>query len=830
MPKAQPAEIATKDRVLAALRLMSERQLRETIVIPLLKAMGATHLEHVHGPFERGKDFIFVMPDSFRDPILSVIQVKNSEFSGSFSSESSVSTALQQLLHCAETKVLSPLTNQKELPKEVLFITTYNLPDAPLADADLLLDKVRRQSKIIGPEKLVALIHDCVPELYATLAYPGTSLSTATRAYVSLHREWHAFELAQQRPLESFYVNLSASPVGGDFGSLLSGKLQLSGRTGFTIRRDDFNAIQALYCQVPKLHTVPPLLDPIKSRYSGANSKTKSSSATSEAESTQLLEDVSFRRPNLAAFIEKLQERISGAEAAKDCALIDDIAVSGAVVNSLVRVCDKDMFVPSSDETSPRALVIPDVCPDVLVSAENHIAIVADAGSGKTCFAQRLADAAIEKGISCIYFPCSRIESPDTSLFEALDAFLQSLKATDPGVPIADVLSATQLVIIDGADEAATFGPALGKQILAMLHIPKEVRVDGSYGRECRVPTEFHDVILLRDDTKKKGCHLGISRPIRAMDYRQLSAMNAGTPFETAFETLRSEAASKSPRLIITSRDIANLQLPAIWAVTNLLPFTEEQLDAFMNKWFELSPTKLDEIRVFFGKNSHIRAVCANPMTATIVASLHENDFGLPHSRAEVYERRFELLLERWDRQRQVKRPRRIVKSDKRHFLKRLAYSLHLKHRRRFDKRTAAKIWNASFAKTYENLAIEDVIDELRLCDSIIVPEGVGEYSLGHLSYQEYLTAEHVVSGQQLEVLVDNFHDPWWRNVILFHAGITGNVNKLLTQVHRRYPLGREDDLLDEMMLEARYTPEVVRQLVEEFREDENVTCDNDEN
>ncbi|HEX4132826.1 MAG TPA: hypothetical protein VHZ24_22525 [Pirellulales bacterium] len=810
----------SSDRVIAALRELSEEELRRDFIIPLLKAMGATHVEHVHGPFERGKDLIYVRSDAFQDSLLGVVQAKNEPLSGSFSSRSSAGTALQQLLHCAETEILNPATNMKELPREVLFVTTYNLPDAPLADAANLLAKVRRQCKVIGPEKLAALLRDHLPRLYSSLAFPGTGLANAIRSYVAVHREWSAFESSAERPLDSFYVNLSVAPCGGVFGSLVRGQIQPRRVSGLTLPQEDYDALAALYSQVPDVHSHPPLLGQIAQRFgSDAGKASRVRQPRSERASRRaLLENVTLRKVNIAGFISRLEQyaRNSQVHRGSRSSVIDTIGISAALINSLAIAFGDDLFSHTQESAAQRPLVIPDLLPDELIAATSHIAIIADAGSGKTCFAQRLADSALANGVPCIYFPCSRIQTTDTPLLTALYGFLRSIDAVTDSTSFADAMRATRLIILDGADEAATFGPTLGRQITNLLHVPKEIRVDGCFGSKCRVPDELSAVVLRRDDTRRKGCYLSVTRPLRTSDYGQLCTLNEGTAFGAAFLSLREECASKSPRLIVTSRDISSLDFPDLFTETSLLPFTEVQLFDFMDRWFEASTKKRLEIKEFLERNSHIKAVCANPMTATIVASLHENNFALPHSRAEVYERRFELLLERWDRLRNVKRVRRVSKPDKKHFLRQLAYVLHSKHRRRFSVAAASRIWSGACADRYKGLEIADVLAELRACDGVIVPEG-DEYSLGHLSFQEYLAAEYVVHGQHIDVLVDNFNDTWWRNVVLFYAGITGDVHKLLSRVQRKFPLQGRDGLLDEILREARNTPGVVRKLIAQF-------------
>ncbi len=219
----------------------------------------------------------------------------------------------------------------------------------------------------------------------------------------------------------------------------------------------------------------------------------------------------------------------------------------------------------------------------------------------------------------------------------------------------------------------------------------------------------------------------------------------------------------------------------------------------------------------FLKQNSRIRDICTTPMIATIVAALYENDYDLPQSRAEVYQKRFDLLLERWDKVRGVPRRTNVRPGDKLLFLSRLALRLHKDHRRRFTAKDAEAVWIASFAPHYSGTTVADLLWELQVCNSVVIPEGDGEYSLGHLSYQEYLAALAVVRGQELRKLRSRYYEPWWRQVIVFAAGIAGDISPLIDALLKTNTVSDNRGLLREMMQEAKNTPRSTLDALGEF-------------
>jgi hypothetical protein len=263
------------------------------------------------------------------------------------------------------------------------------------------------------------------------------------------------------------------------------------------------------------------------------------------------------------------------------------------------------------------------------------------------------------------------------------------------------------------------------------------------------------------------------------------------------------------------------------------MPFDDTQQEAFFRRWFDGTDHDYRDVMEFLHTNPRIKEVCAIPINATIVAALHQNGCALPESRVEVYQKRFELLLERWDRVRGVPGRTKVKPGDKKLFLVRLALALHSRGRRTFDLEFARKVWLSGFDRIYRSHTIDDVLDELRLVDNVVFAEGRAEFSLGHLSYQEYLAAVGIVLGQRMDVLRRKVLDTWWREVFTFYAGISGDVTKLLEIINAEYGVQCIDNvLMDEMLNEARCTPDAIRSLLVDLRQSdewEEMDIDNDQ-
>jgi formylglycine-generating enzyme required for sulfatase activity len=111
-------------------------------------------------------------------------------------------------------------------------------------------------------------------------------------------------------------------------------------------------------------------------------------------------------------------------------------------------------------------------------------------------------------------------------------------------------------------------------------------------------------------------------------------------------------------RVLVTCRVLSyqgNARLP-VFADETLAPFTEEQIDGFVGRWYQaladlgtLTPREADrraeDLRAAVQRMEELARI---PLLLTTMAVVHTAQVGLPRERARLYQRCVEVLLRRW--------------------------------------------------------------------------------------------------------------------------------------------------------------------------------------
>ena len=808
-------------KVLSVLREMDERELHTRIIRPLLEAMGAQYIRYTHGSFERGKDFTYLAPSFYGTKELVVCQVKSEKLTGRASTPSQSTTAfLIQAQQCKHVAVLNPATNSKQTPDRIVLITTYPLPDAPLADADTLLSQVRSDCTIIGPEDLLRLIREHLGNAYSEIAFPGNSIALALQRYVMRHHEADAFDISALRPLDSFYVNIGVSCDDSMVGRLLdrslrsgkSGNMSILGTHFFSLWHLQKRLIEATKGRaIIGMNDTPEGEGAVLSRPPARN-HTVVAKRPSDAAIRSLLSKYITRQANAVRASRDKSRRVRIIAETLNCVTLAD-----ELLNEIA-TCFR-WTVDSADESMARTTTLfREIDPNALLDTHENVCISGQAGAGKTCLARMVASLAMERGLSCLYFPCSIIQSADEPLLDAMHRFLSTLAPDIAADDIQSLIETANVFVIDGCDESASYKTRLMRDIES-LAAPKSVNLalTPAQKRKIAFPKYLRRAIRFRETGDSEHV-VTASTPLAESDLIRLVAWNANTDAEVPLKALRASLQATKRRVVITMRNDASVTAPRSFGRLSLSPFDDEQVIAFFRTWCQSTEISPDPILEFLEGNPYIFEICRTPINATIVAAAFQNGYDLPHSRVEVYHKRFELLLDKWDRARRIPGRNTILKSDKYRFLSRLALAMHSRHSQTFSISQAEETWQGGFARLYPDYSIDDVLGELCHANNVIFPEGCDKFSLGHLSYQEFLVAHAVSSGQHVEILAHNMDDPWWHQVALFYAGIAGDIGRLVAIMQRRTGIRNPRHLLTKMMDEARYTTEIVRTVICDLR------------
>lgn len=283
-------------------------------------------------------------------------------------------------------------------------------------------------------------------------------------------------------------------------------------------------------------------------------------------------------------------------------------------------------------------------------------------------------------------------------------------------------------------------------------------------------------------------------------------------------------------RVLVTARPYAyadpRWQL-AGFATLALAPFNEGQVERFIERWYQTVRPALGwnpataagkgaELRTALAERAYLGDLASRPLLLTLMATLHSSWGKLPEDRADLYEETVKLLLSRWQRAREVRRPDGELEVEPsitqalgvgearlRAALESLAYAVHQRQRAQAERDGApADITEADLLVAFKPLlgevAPDTLLDYLRDRAGLLVAREDGVYAFPHRTFQEYLAACHLADqpdfAEQLNKLA--CADPiWWREVCLLGIGKArrGGVGQAAGVVNVLLPEGPED-------------------------------------
>ncbi|MGU3502891.1 NACHT domain-containing protein [Mycobacterium sp. C31M] len=118
--------------------------------------------------------------------------------------------------------------------------------------------------------------------------------------------------------------------------------------------------------------------------------------------------------------------------------------------------------------------------------------------------------------------------------------------------------------------------------------------------------------------------------------------------------------AHPTANMLITSRKVGyshNSMDPNVFSELSLGGFTENQVQSYVKKWFDLSPdlslSQRDEISSnFMSESAHASDIRSNPLMLGLMCTIYKTESYIPRNRPEVYKKCSEMLFKTWDRSR----------------------------------------------------------------------------------------------------------------------------------------------------------------------------------
>ena len=232
--------------------------------------------------------------------------------------------------------------------------------------------------------------------------------------------------------------------------------------------------------------------------------------------------------------------------------------------------------------------------------------------------------------------------------------------------------------------------------------------------------------------------------------------------------------------------------------------FDDLQVEKYINNWFtsivgrhgdqfDTGMKAADQCWKALNAPEHqaTRALARNSLLLTFLCMIYNDAQNFPRKRAVLYEKVLDIFLKKWPVEKRVYRDLSV------------SQYLDISTVKKMLSKIAAKNFEADRLFFTENELI-DQIEEFnkehvdtppmfgpsQILNTILVDPGIfvervsGFYSFSHLTFQEYLTANHFVKTQSIQGLVtDHLYDDRWREVFLFIAELMPETDSLLVEM-----------------------------------------------
>jgi predicted NACHT family NTPase len=246
---------------------------------------------------------------------------------------------------------------------------------------------------------------------------------------------------------------------------------------------------------------------------------------------------------------------------------------------------------------------------------------------------------------------------------------------------------------------------------------------------------------------------------------------------------------------VITCRIAAQEYIFELFTEVEISDFDKEQIIDFVCKWFH---TKKEAFRIstFLQKledNPRIQQLATSPLLLILLCLVFEyyNDF--PANRAELYKDGVDILLEKWDKKRSIKRDqfyKGLLPKFKKDMLSYIAWKTfetgnYFFKQKDLESHVNDFIYNAATADTCgQEIDSESVLKSIEAQHGLFVERAQKVYSFSHLTFHEYFTARQVKEESLWQALISHCTERRWREVVLLTAGmVEPNADKLMQQL-----------------------------------------------
>src|SRR5258706_7850520 len=130
-------------------------------------------------------------------------------------------------------------------------------------------------------------------------------------------------------------------------------------------------------------------------------------------------------------------------------------------------------------------------------------------------------------------------------------------------------------------------------------------------------------------------------------------------------------------RIILSTRDTLDHKQWRRAFPVRLSPLSDDQQYEFIDKWFTAEPTSRNGLHKWLKSNGGMRDAARTPLVAALLCSLYRARADMPDTEIDLYKKRFELLLGRWERAKGIAPLSGTMRRRYLHFLRLIAFRMH---------------------------------------------------------------------------------------------------------------------------------------------------------